>query len=69
MRNFFHIQTSPSQVWTITHSLGIYPLSEVFVHYEGEIQKILPLSVVHPDLNTTEISFSSAMTGQVRLIG
>ena len=62
-RAYEHIQASASTSWTVVHGLGIYPTIDVFIDYQGEKHKILPLAVTYVDKNTCTISFSVARTG------
>lgn len=60
-------QSTPAQVWTISHSFEELSVSDVWVLNNGNIEKILPLNVTSPDNNTIEITFSQAMSGGARL--
>lgn len=56
-------QSTPATVWTINHNLGVYPVVDAFVTYEGELQKIIPSAVTFIDTNTVQLSFSTAQAG------
>lgn len=58
-----HIQTTPGLTWVIVHSLGMYPAVDVYIDYQGEKHKILPLSVVYDNPNQVTVTFSSPRTG------
>lgn len=58
-----HVQDVAASTWTVNHNLGLYPIVDIFIDYEGEKHKILPLSVQYTDLNTCTITFSSPRTG------
>lgn len=53
-----------STTWVVNHVLGRNPAMRVFIG-NAEVQ---PLSIVHDDLNTTTITFSTPQTGIVRAI-
>lgn len=57
-------QNSASTTWTITHNLGYNPIVRVFIG-TNEVQ---PATISHPDLNTTVITFETAVAGNARLI-
>lgn len=61
--SYEHVQADASATWVVAHNLGLYPIVDIFVDYEGEKHKILPLSVEYTDLNTCTISFSVPRTG------
>lgn len=56
-------------VWTITHNLGIKPVSDSWVDVNGVLTKILPVSVIHLDDNTLQLTFSTPSVGGVRVAG
>lgn len=58
-----HEQTVAASTWVINHNLGVYPAVDVYVDYNGEIQKILPLSVTYVDAMTCNVEFSAARAG------
>lgn len=66
---YTHQQTVPAEVWTISHGMNAYPVTDVIITHEGTRQKILPRAVKYIDSNTIEVVFSTPLTGLVRLIG
>lgn len=64
-----HVQDTPQSVWTITHNLGVQPISDVWIIDDGVMSKMYPAAVVHLDDNTLQLSFSSPLAGQARLVG
>ena len=63
-----HEQTTPSTIWTIAHGLGMYPIVDAFVTYNGELQKIIPAAVTFIDANTVQLSFTSAQSGYATVV-
>lgn len=62
-KNFTHVQSSPSSVWSITHSLGKYPSVSVFDSSGNQVEGDVDY------LNTSQVSltFSSAFAGTATL--
>jgi len=67
MATFKHAQTAPSTSWVIQHNLGYVPNVDVMVNYGGNLEKILPKTVIANDVNTITVEFSSAQTGMATL--
>ena len=63
-----HIQTVAAATWTIVHGQGGYPIIDVYVPFEGGVQKVLPQSIVYIDGNTVEVQFSEARAGFATVI-
>ncbi len=64
-----HTDSMGQSVWTITHNLGIKPVSDSWINVNGVLTKILPVSVIHLDDNTLQLTFSSPEVGGVRIAG
>lgn len=62
------IFTAPLAVWTIEHNLGVYPIVDTMIDYNGALTKIIPKEVIVTSLNTVEIHFSVPRTGQARVV-
>ena len=58
-----HEQTTPSDTWVITHGLYTYPVVDVYVSADGQLQKILPEAVTYTSSTVVTISFSEPRTG------
>jgi hypothetical protein len=59
-----HTQADLSDVWTINHGLGFYPMVRVFIgNYE-----VMPASIEHPDMFTTIVRFTEPQAGIARLV-
>lgn len=58
-----HVQESAAATWTIPHGLLSYPIVDVYVDYEGQVQKILPSAVTYTDANTVTVTFSEPKAG------
>lgn len=70
MQTYDHHQTSGSTSWVVNHSFGTDAIAlDVFIDNGGDLEKILPLDIVASSSNTVTVTFSSAQTGWVRVIG
>lgn len=58
-----HVQDTPSSTWVIEHNLLVYPVVDIFVLFEGEYHKIIPVSVTYDDENQCTVVFSSPREG------
>lgn len=65
---YTHQQPMPNTVWTVAHNLNRAVMVDVFVNFQGKLEKILPRNVVILDLNTVRVEFSTPMTGKVRVL-
>lgn len=66
--SYTHTQALSSNTWTVQHNLfSKYVNLEVVVLMDGKYQTIWPKSVKLPDENTATVSFTSPMTGFVRV--
>lgn len=62
-KNFFHVQNTPSAIWTITHNLGKYPSIEVFDSAGSQVEG----TVTFINANSITIQFSAAFSGKATL--
>jgi len=62
-----HVQTEPSDEWTITHGMYCRPAVSVTIEHEGKVQTVLPLEVEIVDLQTVIVRFTKPQTGEARL--
>lgn len=61
---FVHEQTIASDTWTISHNLGVRaPIVDTWITFEGNVVKIMPLSVVFTNVNTCVVLFNSPQIG------
>jgi hypothetical protein len=67
-RAYEHIQADASDTWVIVHNLQLYPVVDIFIDYNGELQKIIPMSVEYTDTNTCTVTFSSPYTGLATVV-
>lgn len=58
-----HVQAAESDTWVIIHNQGQYPAIDIYIDYQGEKHKILPLNVVYNTPNQCTVTFSSPRTG------
>lgn len=65
--NFQFKQVTPATIWTIVHGLVDYPIVDVVVTNNGNLEKILPAAVTYVDANTCTITFNSAQIGWATL--
>ena len=61
---YTHFQNTTSTTWTIDHGLGYNPIVRVFIG----VNEVQPLSITHPTVNQTVITFSTPQVGYARLI-
>jgi len=70
MAELNYSQAVAASTWTITHNFSVESLVvDVFVDIGGNLEKVLPLNIVHTNNNTLTVTFSLAQTGNARLIG
>jgi hypothetical protein len=68
LQSYQHFQSAPSALWSINHNLGVFPVTDVMVDYNGVLTKIIPMGINVIDLNNVEIHFSTPYTGQARMV-
>lgn len=61
---FEHVQTVPSNVWTINHNLGFEPIVQV----RDVTGNLLITDVRHVSINQIQITFAVATAGSVRCV-
>jgi len=67
-RGFTYTQTTASTTWNINHGLNLTcPVIQVYINYEGGVQRIIPLSVSVVDANNLTVTFSEAQSGYAKL--
>jgi hypothetical protein len=73
MANYTHTQSSASTTWVVEHNNGDTAIVSDAMVDDGPnapaMEKILPASVVSTNDNTMTITFSTARTGVVRVVG
>lgn len=62
-KTYVHVQLVPSDVWTITHSLGKYPSVSVIDSANSQVFG----EVNYIDTSTVEVTFSSGFAGKASL--
>ena len=65
---FNYEQPMANAVWTINHNLKRPVVVDVFVNFQGTLQKIMPKNVVQVNDNQLRVEFSRPMTGKARVI-
>lgn len=63
-----HEQDVPATTWTITHNFNGYPMVDVYVMYEGALNKIIPSGITYVDANTVQVNFSTAYAGYATVV-
>jgi hypothetical protein len=63
-----HNQDTPSADWVIVHNFNGYPITDVYVMYNGDWNKIIPKTITYTDANTVTVSFSEAYAGYATVI-
>lgn len=56
-------QETAASTWTVTHNFGGYPAIDVYIMYEGALNKIIPRGITYVNENVVEVNFSSAYAG------
>lgn len=67
-QTYQHNQSTPSALWEITHNLGVYPIVDVYVNIDGNMEKILPKDIIRINDNVVNIEFSSPFAGVARIV-
>lgn len=60
---FQHDQPSASDTWVIVHNLNDYPIVDVYVDFNGGVEKIIPNEVTYTDANTCTVTFTTPFSG------
>lgn len=63
--SYTFVQSTPADVWTIDHDLGVRPAHVTLTDANGEE---IAAEVAHPSLVTTVITFTTPVAGTARLI-
>jgi hypothetical protein len=63
-----HVQDTPATDWVIVHNFNGYPITDVYVMYNGDWNKIIPKTVTYTDANTVTVSFSAAQAGYATVV-
>ena len=70
MAGYNHVQSASSATWTINHNLNSDSVViDVMVDNAGDLEKILPQTILHKTANQSEITFSGAQVGNARVVG
>lgn len=71
MQIFTYYQASPATTWTVVHNLDapVVVSDANIIGPSSTVEKILPQEVVITDSNTLTVTFSSAESGYLRIIG
>ena len=65
---YHHEQATPSTTWTIAHGLKDYPIVDVYVSYNGDMQKIIPSAITYVDMDTCTVSFTVPYAGYATVV-
>jgi hypothetical protein len=63
-----YTQATPAADWVIVHNFNGYPITDVYVLYNGSYNKIIPKSITYTDANTVTVSFSQAYAGYATVV-
>lgn len=68
---FDFAQTTPAVTWVVDYKFPYIPIVEVLVDNPatGKLEKMLPKSIEQTNSHTVTITFSSAHTGRVHIVG
>lgn len=61
-------QMTPSATWVIAHKFAGLPISEVSASFDGVVEKVVPLEVVHTN-GVITMTFSEPLAGVARVVG
>ncbi len=62
-------QLTGSSSWVITHNLGTPAVAvDVFVNFNGGLEKIIPANIELTSNTVMTVTFSSAQTGIARIV-
>lgn len=64
---YTHYQLAASTTWSVPHNLNCNPALQVYVWYDGTLQRILPLDITINDSNNLTITFSEPQSGRAFL--
>ena len=65
---YHHEQATASDTWTIAHGLKDYPVVDVYVMHNGDLQKIIPSAVNYVDLDTCIVVFTTPYSGYATVV-
>lgn len=63
-----HVQEVPATEWVFEHKLKRTAIVDVYINFQGRLEKILPLSVQQISPDETRIVFSDPQTGVARAV-
>lgn len=64
-----HVQETPEAIWTVRHNLFTRsPVVDVFVDFDGVLQKMMPKAIVVVSALECRIEWSVPRTGRVGVI-
>lgn len=63
--SYTHTQAAPASVWTITHSLGKYPMPTILL--DDDPSQPVWTDIEYTDANTLVLTFPSPVTGHAYL--
>jgi hypothetical protein len=63
-----HVQDTPATDWVIVHNFNGYPITDVYVMYNGSYNKIIPKMITYTDANTVTVTFSAAQAGYATVV-
>ena len=68
IQSYIHEQTIASDTWDVMHTLGTKFVNiDVMINYNGQLETILPESIVSVNDNQIQVKFSSPYTGKARV--
>ena len=63
-----HVQEVPASVWVFRHELKRTAVVDVYINFQGKLEKIMPLSTQQISPDETRIVFSDPQTGIARAV-
>lgn len=63
MVGYTHEQPEASSTWIVVHGLNCKPTVQVYINFDGKLQRVIPLSIVADSNIQTTITFTSNQSG------
>lgn len=60
---YTHVQSDPATNWVISHKLNCNPVVQVYIHYQGKLQRVIPKYIVADNPGQVTVVFTTPQTG------
>lgn len=68
-KDYTHIQTTPSAVWTIDYKMSFLPIVEILIDNNGTFEKMIPQSIERLTDHSVAVHFSMPFAGKAHIVG